>query len=133
MYRDAAALQVVLEGVPLPAGKKELIAYAREQDGEARLLALLERIEEGEYRRIDEVGEAVAGVQPSFAPPSPHQPHVESDEPPGGASYTELRPEPGEIREPPVILEYEEQLVREPAPIGEGIPKKGSEGTKPGA
>lgn len=70
--REAAEIQVVLEGVPLPATKRALLAYAGSQDGAAaqRLAAIPDR----EYRSLDEVGEALAPVQPSRADPDPARP-----------------------------------------------------------
>ena len=58
----AAEIQVVLEGVRLPATRGELIAYARRWDPAAasELAAIADRA----YDRIDEVGEALLRVQP---------------------------------------------------------------------
>src|SRR5919201_4069489 len=94
--RHAADLQVLLEGVPLPAQKRELVAYARSQDESAaeQLASLPER----EYRSLDEVGEALAPVQPPRPPPEAAVPRDESDLPPGGEDYVEPRPEPGAVR-----------------------------------
>jgi hypothetical protein len=58
----AAELQVVLEGVPLPARKRQLVEYARrENEHAARDLAA---IPDREYASLDEVGEALVRVQP---------------------------------------------------------------------
>jgi hypothetical protein len=61
----AAEIQVVLEGVRLPATRSELIAYARSWDRAAatELWAIPDRA----YDRIDEVGEALLRVQPVVA------------------------------------------------------------------
>ena len=40
----AAEIQVVLEGVPLPASKQQLVAYARSEDADAATMAYLESI-----------------------------------------------------------------------------------------
>ena len=96
--REVAELQVLLEGVPLPAGKKELIEYARDQD-DHRLAGLLERLEDREYGSLDEVGEELAPVQPERQSPDPHQPHEESDLPPGGDAYTSATNDTGRVRE----------------------------------
>lgn len=130
--REAAIVQVVLEGVALPAKKRELLAYARRQQTPAQALAALEGISEREYQTIDEVGEAIAQTQPAIGPRPAHEPKPESGEVPGGASYLDPRAEPGAVRDEPTILPYEEQLVREPAPVGDGIPTKGSKDRKPG-
>jgi hypothetical protein len=58
----AAELQVVLEGVPLPARKRQLVEYARrENEHAARDLGA---IPDREYASLDEVGEALVRVQP---------------------------------------------------------------------
>ena len=98
MHADVAELQVLLEGVALPASKDELIRYAREQDGGRRALSLLERLPAGEYRRLDDVGEALAPVQPSSEEREP-LPREESDVTPGGAEYTAARANPGKVRD----------------------------------
>ena len=89
-----AELQGLLEGIALPATKDELIAYAHEQDASAArdLMSLPER----EYRSIDDVGEALAPVQPQSSRSSP-TPHEESGEPPGGDAYTDPNPDTGAV------------------------------------
>jgi hypothetical protein len=93
--QEAAELQALLEGVDLPARKRDLLAYARREDPDAaeRLRALPDR----EYRSLDEVGEALAGVQPRSAEEA-RTPHEESDLPPGGAEYLNPHPQPGAVR-----------------------------------
>jgi hypothetical protein len=94
--REAAELQVVLEGVALPAKKQELVACARSQDEAAagRLAALPDR----EYRSLDEVGEALAPVQPPRSKPDAARPHEESGAPPGGDAYVDPSARPGAVR-----------------------------------
>lgn len=92
----ATELQVVLEGVPLPATKSELVEYARTQDADAA--RRLESLPDREYRSLDEVGEALAPVQPSRPEPEVAVPHEESDAPPGGDAYVDPNPEPGAVR-----------------------------------
>jgi hypothetical protein len=94
--REAAEIQVVLEGVDLPARKKELVAYARSQD--ERAAAALQALPEREYRSLDEVGEALNPVQPSPLQPPAQLPHEESDLPPGGDAYLDPHAEPGAVR-----------------------------------
>jgi hypothetical protein len=96
--REAAQLQVLLEGVPLPADKEALIEYAREQDDHG-LAKLLERLEDREYGSLDEVGEELVPVQPERPSPDPHQPREESDLPPGGDAYTSASNDTGRVRE----------------------------------
>jgi hypothetical protein len=94
--QTAALIQVILEGVPLPASKAELVDYARREDPDAA--ALLQALPEREYRSLDEVGEALAPVQPLRAQPGTAVPREESDKPPGGDAYIEPHPEPGAVR-----------------------------------
>lgn len=86
----------MLEGVPLPAKKRQLIDYAREQDEAAA--TELQRLPDKEYRSLDDVGEALAPVQPERPTPDAQKPHEESGLPPGGDSYTDPHPEPGAVR-----------------------------------
>jgi hypothetical protein len=94
--QQAAAIQALLEGVPLPATRDELVAYARREDEHAA--RDLETIPDREYRSLDEVGEALAPVQPSWARPDTELPREESDLPPGGDDYTRPHPESGGVR-----------------------------------
>lgn len=92
----AAELQSVLEGVPLPAQKADLLAYAGDQDASAA--ADLQGLPDREYSSLDEVGEALAPVQPEWAGPAVHEPRDESGQPPGGDAYVDPHPEPGAVR-----------------------------------
>jgi uncharacterized protein DUF2795 len=92
----AAELQVALEGVPLPATKHALLEYAREQDPDAA--RLLQALPDREYRSLDEVGEALAPVQPRRGQAALQMPHEESGSPPGGEAYFDPNPESGEVR-----------------------------------
>ncbi len=110
----SAELQVVLEGIPLPARRAMLIEYAASQDPTAA--ADLEALPEGEYDRLDAVGEALR--QPPRAPgPARKPPRPESGEPPGGADYLRARPESGAVRPsaprthpPQEVLEEQSEL-----------------------
>ena len=99
MSSRVAELQVVLEGVPLPATKQELVEHARGEDAKPSLVALLEALPEREYSTIDEVGEALQPVQPTWAHAAPGEPKPESDLPPGGTAYKDPSEEPGTVRE----------------------------------
>jgi len=92
----SAVVQVVLEGVALPATKAELLDYARTHDGDAA--RTLESLPDREYRSLDEVGEALAPVQPPRDTPRAELPREESDAPPGGDAYLDPNPEPGAVR-----------------------------------
>ena len=93
-----AELQVLLEGVPLPAAKQELVDYASRQENRG-VGSLLERLPEREYRSLDEVGEALLPVQPHWSGPDAREPQPESGKPPGGDAYTDASAEPGAVRE----------------------------------
>jgi hypothetical protein len=95
-FQQSAELQVALEGVALPAKKKELVAYARRQDSDKG--GMLGALPDREYRTLDEVGEALTSVQPPRAEPDAKLARDEGGEPPGGESYTDPQPEPGRIR-----------------------------------
>jgi uncharacterized protein DUF2795 len=97
VHAQSAELQVLLEGVSLPASKDELIRYAREQEDAGTALQLLGRLPRREYRTLDEVGEMLAPVQAYSAGESP-LPHEESDLPPGGDDYLNPAPVPGGVR-----------------------------------
>jgi hypothetical protein len=56
----------VLEGTPLPASRSELIEYAQEQESGEFIVDALLRLPDREYGALDEVGEALAPVQPSW-------------------------------------------------------------------
>jgi hypothetical protein len=95
--QEVAELQVLLEGVPLPASKQELLAHAlREHGGD--LTRLLERLPDREYGSLDEVGEELLPVQPEWPQRTP-EPREESGSPPGGEAYTDASAEPGRVRE----------------------------------
>jgi hypothetical protein len=97
VFARVAELQTVLEGVALPAERRELIEYARRQDDGESFVGLLSRIPDREYRSIDEVGEALVSVQPDRQS-EPPLPRAESDKPPGGGDYLDPSPEPGAVR-----------------------------------
>ena len=96
--REVAELQVLLEGVPLPASKQELLDYARDEDG-ARFAPLLARLPDREFDSLDEVAEQLLPVQPERNEPDAESPREESGKPPGGAAYTDASAESGRVRE----------------------------------
>ena len=98
-FQRVAMLQGLLEGVPLPATRDELIEYAEQQDGGHAFRPELERLPDREYGALDEVGEALAPVQPLWDGARPNEPHPESGLPPGGDAYTDAAAEPGAVRE----------------------------------
>jgi hypothetical protein len=95
MYlQRAAEIQVLLEGIPLPATREQLVHYAALQDAGAAVD--LEHIPDREYGSIDEVGEELVHTQPHpravTRPPSP-----ESGALPGKGDYVNPSPTPGAI------------------------------------
>jgi hypothetical protein len=95
-FQQVAELQALLEGVSLPASKRELVEYARTEDEVAA--QTLSTLPDREYRSLDDVAEALAPVQPPRTRPLAARPRDESGEPPGGAAYTDPSPEPGRVR-----------------------------------
>jgi hypothetical protein len=91
----SAELQVLLEGVPLPAGKRQLVEYARRYDPAAA--AELARLPDREYRRLDDVGQALSPTEPQRSTPE-RLPRAESGDPPGGDDYLRARPTSGAVR-----------------------------------
>jgi hypothetical protein len=94
----AAELQTLLEGAPLPAGRKQLIRYAVEQGAGERELQALRGLPDRQYRSLDELGEELAPVQPRPAQER-KEPRAESGEPPGGDDYTRIPTNTGQVRE----------------------------------
>jgi hypothetical protein len=90
----AAEIQVVLEGVKLPATREQLVHHAAQQDAQAAVE--LERIPEREYSSIDEVAEQLAPTQPVRVSRD-RLPKPESGEPPGGDDYLRPFPESGHV------------------------------------
>jgi hypothetical protein len=77
----AAEIQVVLEGIKLPARRDELVSYAMRWDPTAA--AELSALPDRSYGRIDEVGEALVRGQPVEGAER-RFPRPESGLPPGG-------------------------------------------------
>jgi hypothetical protein len=92
----AAEIQAALEGIPLPASKAALVAYARAED--ATVARDLEELPEQEYDRLDAVGELLTLVPPAPAP-GVRLPRAESGKPPGGPDYlTPFPSDTGKVR-----------------------------------
>jgi hypothetical protein len=91
----SAEIQVVLEGVKLPATRDELVRYAAPQDAQAAVE--LERISNRKYDSIDDVGEELTPTQPA-RPSAQKLPKPESGKPPGGDDYLNPFPESGRAR-----------------------------------
>jgi uncharacterized protein DUF2795 len=95
-FQRAAEIQVVLEGVPLPATKHELLAYAGREGQDA--VRELQSLPEREYQSLDEVGEALRPVHSSGPQRDVVLPKEESGDPPGGEAYLDVGAEPGWVR-----------------------------------
>jgi hypothetical protein len=94
---EAARIQTLLEGVPLPAKTKELVSYAAAQPGGASAATALRRLPKREFQSLDDVGEALAPVQP--APRAKEKrPRETSGDPPGGDAYLDAGAETGTVR-----------------------------------
>jgi hypothetical protein len=61
----AAELQVLLQGVPLPATKDQLLEYAVQQRAEPHFLEALRLLPDRGYASLAEVGDELVHVQPS--------------------------------------------------------------------
>jgi hypothetical protein len=90
----AAEIQVVLEGVTLPATRAELLRYAAQHDPDAA--TELARLPDREYATIDDVGEQLAPTRPVHVSQE-RLPRPESDKPPGGDDYVRPFPESGRV------------------------------------
>jgi Protein of unknown function (DUF2795) len=92
----AAEIQAVLEGIPLPATRSQLIAYARAQS--PTLAEDLDGLPDEEFRRLDDVGEVLMLV-PTAPAPGDDLPRPESGKPPGGPDYlTPFPSDTGRVR-----------------------------------
>jgi hypothetical protein len=87
----ATEIQAVLEGIPLPATRSQLVEYARTQDG--GIARELEGLPDEEFDRLDAVGERLT-LAPTTQQPGERLPLPESGKPPGGPDY--LTPGPSD-------------------------------------
>lgn len=85
----ACEIQAVLEGVPLPATRSQLLEYARAQDGS--VVAELEGLPDAQFDRLDAVAELLT-MRPSAPKPEQGLPRPESGKPPGGPDYLKAFP-----------------------------------------
>jgi len=117
-FQRAAEIQVVLEGIALPATRDELVRYAAQHDAAAA--AELEHLPNREYERLDDVGEELAPTSAIRASSRP-LPKPESDQPPGGLDYVRAYPDDtGEVQidappdHPPMqVIEQASQLQKD--------------------
>lgn len=86
----------MLEGIPLPAKKSELLRYARAQDED--IARELEGLPDEEFDRLDRVG-ALLTLGATAPTPGPRPPRPESGKPPGGPDYlTPFPSDTGRVR-----------------------------------
>lgn len=95
---NRAQLEAVLVGVTLPADKRELVEYARRQSPDAPEATALveERVPDGTYATLQDVGEQVEPRQPPPDRARPPLPRPES-RPPGGLAYVGESQEPANV------------------------------------
>jgi hypothetical protein len=91
----ASEIQAMLEGVPLPAKRADLIRYAQEHD--PALVRDLEGLPDQEFDDLDAVG-GLLTLRPSAAKASDKLPRPESGKPPGGDAYLTPFNESGAVR-----------------------------------
>jgi Protein of unknown function (DUF2795) len=91
----ANEIQAMLEGIPLPAKRADLIRYAQEHD--PSLVRDLEALPDEEFDRLDAVGDLLT-MQPAAATAVAKLPRPESGKPPGGEAYLTPFAETGAIR-----------------------------------
>lgn len=96
---SVAELQVVLEGISLPAEREDLLDYAVRQGATTVQVGMLHRLPEQEFETIDEVAETLVRVQPPREHEAPHRPSEESGAPPGGDAYTKVHADTGRVRD----------------------------------
>jgi hypothetical protein len=81
-------LKSALVGIPLPAEKANLLAYAVRQRAEPQHLDALRSLPDRQYESLDEVMEELVHVQPRRLDGEAPAPREESGAPPGGDAYT---------------------------------------------
>lgn len=117
----ASEIQVLLEGVDLPASRDDLVRYAMGEDRDVAVL-LQQRLPDREFRRLDEVGEVL--LDRARAPEAPPPlPIPESGKPPGGDEYVNPSPQPGAVRDtqPPTgVLEQQSKTQKKQQAKREG-------------
>ena len=86
---NRAYVESMLSGVPLPASRAELVAYAEKQERGGAVASLLHAIPDRESRALQDVGEELEPRQPEAwkQPPPTTLPREDSDVYPGGPAY----------------------------------------------
>jgi uncharacterized protein DUF2795 len=87
---NGALVESLIEGMPLPARRDEIVEYAQIEGADEDMLDALRALPDREYESADDIGETLRPAQANLPEPEPEPqaPQPESGEPPGGASYT---------------------------------------------
>lgn len=110
-HSRVAEIEVVLEGISLPATRDQLIDYAAREDAAAA--HELRALPDVEYGYLDEVGEMLLRTQPA-KPAAQKPPKPESGGVPGGDDYLKPFPTPGHVRpEVPPTYPPKQQLEQQ--------------------
>jgi Protein of unknown function (DUF2795) len=62
---DRSVVGSILEGMPLPARRDEIVEHAEVEGADDELLAALRALPDREYESTDEVGEALRPIEPN--------------------------------------------------------------------
>jgi Protein of unknown function (DUF2795) len=81
-------VESLIEGMPLPARRDEIVEYAQIEGAEEDLLDALRALPDREYESADDIGETLRPAQPNPPAEEAPEPRAESGDPPGGGSYT---------------------------------------------
>ena len=66
---DTSALESLLEGMPLPARRDEIVDHAEVEGADDDLLAALRALPDREYETLDEVTETLRPIEPNPGAP----------------------------------------------------------------
>jgi Protein of unknown function (DUF2795) len=62
---DTSGIEALLEGMPLPARRDEIVDHAEVEGADDDLLAALRALPDREYETADEVGETLRPIEPN--------------------------------------------------------------------
>jgi len=85
---NTALVESLIEGMPLPARRDEIVQYAEVEGADEDILDALRALPDREYESADEIGETLRPAQPYPPTEGSGEPRAERGEPPGGESYT---------------------------------------------
>jgi hypothetical protein len=66
---DVSLVESLLEGMPLPARRDEIVEHAEIEGADDDLLAALRALPDREYETADEVGETLRPIEPNPSAP----------------------------------------------------------------